>query len=272
MSTMDYTGLSLDRTVSLHGKRHPLTGELLRPLGLRANGRPIWPVMGGSTAADVDEDTSSKEDPDDKKGSDDSKDKEGSEDTSGSDEKKDDADKKPEPGSVEARLLALEDEKERHYRLRKEAEEERDRLAAENKELKGKDLPELDKVKADLEEAKSDATSLSAQLKQALLEKAFLEDNTYTWHNPSRALQIADLTRVEFDKDGKVTGLAQALESLAKTDPYLIKTEEKTEDKDGKDKKPDKSGDQKNDKSKDKKSSTTAERARLVAKYPGLAR
>ena len=88
---------------------------------------------------------------------------------------------------------------------------------------------------------------------------------------------MADLSRVEVDKDGSVKGLSEALEALAKSDPYLIKTEEKTSDKDKDDskkgdKEPPKSGDQKNGSTKDKGSSSDKERARLVEKYPGLRR
>jgi hypothetical protein len=274
MDSMHCKGLSPTANRGLHGKTHPLTGELLVPLGLRKNGEPIWPFMGGSgEGAEGDEGTGGEESDKDA----DSKDKEGSgnssEDKEG-DEKKD----KPEKGSLEARLAALEDEKERQYSRRKEAETRAETAERELRELKEKDLPETEKLTTRVTELESDNTVLNDALLQSRLEIAFLKDNTYEWHNPGRALQVADLSRVEVDKDGSVKGLSDALEALAKSDPYLIKTEEKTSDadKDAADKKdkdkPVKTGDQKNGSAKDKGDAGSKRRAELVERYPGLRR
>lgn len=83
-------------------------------------------------------------------------------------------------------------------------------------------MDEAERTKAELGDAQ---TALAAQQelnKKLSLEVAFLKDNTYKWQNPSTALKVADLDGVEVGADGKVTGLKAALEKLAKSDPYLL--------------------------------------------------
>ena len=74
-------------------------------------------------------------------------------------------------------------------------------------------------------------TELQKTNQSLALQVAFLSDNTYTWHNPDRALKLVDLSKVEIDADGRVTGLKDALKALATSDPYLIKQEVKQEEK-----------------------------------------
>jgi len=276
MKHMNCNGLSPISSHPLTGRRHPLTGELLVPLGFRKNGMPIMPFMGGSGEGDEGTNTEGSE----KESG--SKDKEGS----GNSSENNEGDKpkegegegdKPKPGSLEARLAALEDEKERQYTRRKEAETRADKAEEELKALRDKDLPEVDKLRTDVETLTSDNATLNDALVQSRLEIAFLKDNTYNWHNPGRALQVADLTRVEVDKDGTVRGLAEALEALAKSDPYLINEEkpgsdDKKDDKNGEKKDPPKSGSQKNGSEQGKPSSAEKRRAELVDRYPGLRR
>lgn len=271
MNTMHCKGLSPTSNRGLHGKTHPLTGELLVPLGLRKNGQPIWPFMGGSEDAGGGSGTNGE-------GSEqetDSKDKEGSGNSSEDKENGAKDKEKPAPGSEAARIAALEDEKERQYTRRKEAETRAEEAERELKALKEKDLPETEKLKADNETLVADNNTLNSALVEARHQIAFLKDNKYEWHNPGRALALADLSRVEIDKDGKVTGLSEALDALAASDPYLIKTEEKSgngEEKDDKEKEAPKSGDQKNTGNKDKPSSSEKRRAELADRYPGLRR
>lgn len=103
---------------------------------------------------------------------------------------------------------------------------DQNKAKAENelRQLRDKDLPELQKAQRDLTEAQERATKAEADLRSARLENAFLSDNKYEWHNPKTALKNADLSKVEVLDDGTVTGLTAALDALAKSDPYLIKT------------------------------------------------
>jgi hypothetical protein len=248
------------------GRIDPRTGQRLRPLGV-VGGRPVWPIMGASPD-DPSSDESREKETD---GKDEDPEGEGSK-SKDSDEGGDSKDSKSD-GNPGAKIEDLEQEKERHYRRRKEAEQEADRLRKELDELKGKDTPEQEKLQNRVTELETSLTATQESLEAAHLENAFLKDNTFTWHNPGRALKLADLSKVEIDDDGTVHGLKEALEKLAKSDPYLIKQEGEST-KDSKDKKDlPNTGDPKNKSKKDKvdESKDTA-RSKLVQKYPALRR
>lgn len=233
----------------------PRTGQHLRPLGV-VGGRPVFPMMGASP-----DDPSNKEDEDDDKGDPDDKDDD-PEGGSGSDE-----DDKGSKGDPESKIAALEDEKNRHVRRRQEAERERDEMRKRLEALEEKDKPEQEKIKARLTELETENETLQTLVRDTRLENAFLKDNTYTWHNPGRALALADLSEVEIDSDGKVHGLKSALDKLAKSDSYLLKTEEsKDETKDQPSTQNPKS------KSKKDKQDDKAEDKALLDKYPALRR
>lgn len=104
----------------------------------------------------------------------------------------------------------------------------------ELRQLKDKDLPELERLNRDLTEISAERDRLREDLNKARLENAFLQDNKYKWKNPRAALKLADLSKVEVHEDGTVTGLTAALDALARSDPYLLDTEEgKTEEAKG---------------------------------------
>lgn len=245
---------------------HPRRGEPIVPIGRRADGRPIFPIMGGSGEEDdANDDDNSGGDDDDDDDVDDEDDPEGS-DKSGKVSKKDSDDN--DDRDPQKKIAALEDEKNRHLRRRREAERERDDFRARLEALENKDKPETDLLKKENETLKSTNESLSEDLRSARLQIAFLQDNTYEWHSPGRALKLADLTDVEIDDDGTVNGLKAALDALAKSDPYLVKAKDeksKDEDKD----QPKKTGDK--PKSKQKKDDPS-DRKTLATKYPGLRR
>ena len=125
---------------------------------------------------------------------------------------------------------------------RKEAETYRERmkaadkraadLEAKYKQLVDKDLPEQAKLQRDLQEATKRSEELQSRNQELALANAFLKDNTFAWHNPERALKLADLSGVEVNDDGSVTGLKEALTALSKSDAYLLKTEKADEEKD----------------------------------------
>lgn len=230
----------------------PRTGQRLRPLGV-VGGRPVWPMMGASPDDPSDEDDD-KEDPDKKK------DPEGSiDDTGGSGSDK---------GDPQAKIAALEDEKQRHVRRRVEAETERDELKRRLEELEGKDQTEVEKLTKERDGLKEENTTLKTSLRDAQLNNAFLSDNTYEWHNPGRALALADLSEVEIDSDGTVHGLKKALDALAKSDSYLLKS--KSDAKDPADGAPDTSGVA--NASKKRKGQDDASEEALLTKYPALRR
>lgn len=109
------------------------------------------------------------------------------------------------------------------------ADERAARIEAELKQLRDKDLPEADKLRRDFEESQQQVTKLQEVNKNLALKVAFLSDNTYSWHNPERALKLVDLSQVTIEEDGSVTGLKEALKALATSDDYLVKKEPKEE-------------------------------------------
>jgi hypothetical protein len=84
-------------------------------------------------------------------------------------------------------------------------------------------MDETERTKAELADAKAALEKAQEEKKALLLEKAFLEDSTYTWRNKTAALKLADLSNVTIDVEtGKVEGLKAALDKLAKSDAYLL--------------------------------------------------
>lgn len=113
------------------------------------------------------------------------------------------------------------------------ADQNRQKAQDELKQIRDKDMPALEKAQRDIAEATARAEKAEADLKQSRLEKAFLENSEYKWKNPKTALKLADLSKVEVDDEGEVHNLKSALEALAKSDPYLLNSDD-DEDKGGK--------------------------------------
>lgn len=229
----------------------PRTGVPLRPLGV-VGGRVVWPMMGA--APDPDEDDEQKETKDkggDPEGGD------ASEDAEGSDK-----------GDPKAKIAALEEEKNRHVKRRQEAEEALAETRRRLEELEGKDKSEAEKAAARVTELETENKTLQESLREARLQNAFLSDNTYEWHNPGRALALADLSEVEIDSDGTVHGLKAALDKLAKSDAYLLK--QKSEKDDAKEDLPDTGSAKNGSKSQKQKQSAEAREKELRDKYPAL--
>lgn len=122
----------------------------------------------------------------------------------------------------EAELAAALDQQREHKR---QADARAAKFEAELKQLRDKDLPEAEKQTRELQEAQEKVSALAETNKALALQVAFLKDNTFTWHNPERAMKLVDLSKVEVHDDGTVTGLKDALNALAKSDDYLVKTD-----------------------------------------------
>jgi outer membrane murein-binding lipoprotein Lpp len=93
---------------------------------------------------------------------------------------------------------------------------------ADLKAIREKDLPEVEKLKTQVAELTAAKEKAEEDLKATRLDAAFLRDNKYKWKNPGVALKLADLSAVDIDDDGKVSGLVKALDALAKEHPYLV--------------------------------------------------
>lgn len=102
------------------------------------------------------------------------------------------------------------------------ADKARQEAQAALQAIRDKDLPELDKLKRDFSEAAKARDEAIAQLGQVRMENAFLKDNTKAWKNSGSALKLLDLSKVTIDSEGNVIGMKDAIEALAKSDPYLL--------------------------------------------------
>jgi hypothetical protein len=243
---------------------HPRTGQPLEAVGVGKNGQPMWPVLGAADDDDKDDDADKDDDKDEEDDDDSSDDADDADD--------DDTDDGKKPKGLNARIKALEDEKERHYKKRKQAEKELEELRAFKKEKDEEGLSEADKAKKAAEETTARERRQAAELQELKRERAFLVANDIDWHDREDALRAIDWDEVEVSEDGKVDrkSLKAELKRLAKAKPWLVKKAESSdddEDEDGKKDKP--SAGSMNGKKKGKKEPSREE---LAKKFPALLR
>jgi len=123
-----------------------------------------------------------------------------------------------------AETVAREDFERLREQLRA-ADKRRDEFEKELKQIRDKDLPAVERLQREADEAAQAAEKTKQELDQTRLELAFFKSNKHKWQNPATALKLADLSKVTVEDDGTVTGLDAAIEALAKSDPYLLKPE-----------------------------------------------
>lgn len=124
-----------------------------------------------------------------------------------------------------------------------EADRKKAELEAELKALKTKDLPEVEKLRAEHEEAAKAAEKYKVQFQTMARTNAFLtasSDLKIAWANTASALKLAELEDLEINEDGSVDGIKDAVKALAKDHPYLLAPKDSEED--GKSTPPAKSG------------------------------
>jgi hypothetical protein len=224
---------------------HPKTGEMITPLGYGKAGQPWWPVMGGAPEEgegddkDGEDDSEEEEEDEDDNSGDDNDEDEQDEDQDDDDDKKGKGKKK---GNPQAKIAALTEEKDRHFRKAKKAnklvqtlQSQLDDMKAKyesgNDKGKGKD----DKDKPPVDDTKIKAAEAKAQ--RLAVENAFLRVNEIVWIKPEQALalmQSDDDYDIEFDEDGKVDrkSLRAELKRFAKANPHLIKKAAPKDDED----------------------------------------
>lgn len=182
-------------------------------------------------------------------------------DTGGGDDQDDKDKDKRDP-----RIKQLSDEAMRRRQEAKALKKQNDELIAKVKSFEDADKGDLEKAQGTITELTTERDKLREQNSELVIRNAFLMDNKHEWANPRAALKLADLSEVEIDDDGAVTGLAEALNALAKSDPYLLKS--KSEDDDDEDEgRPGATGQPPR-----KKSKGNPDREKLLAKYPALNR
>lgn len=193
-------------------KIHPRTGEPVRPLYRRPNGRLVWPVMGaspddlsnGGTGTEGQGGTGT----------------EGTEGQTGGTEGGD--------GSEGDKPVSRAD----FERLEKHlAEADRKRTAAEEalKKIEDAKKDDLTKAQERLQELEKADEANKAEIAQLRLDNAFLSVNDITWHSKKQALKLAASEGYleGVIKDGKVDekALAGKLKEFAKANAHLVKTE-----------------------------------------------
>lgn len=219
-------------SVSSIPRFHPLTGNQLIPLAfIGKNGvkKLVWPILGGSQPTG---------EPGDGTGSTGDGTGDGTGSTGGSTEGDgtgggstggggtgggSTGSSETDPEKLRALLTASNRDAAEKRHQAKALQAERDALAAKVKAIEDKDKSELERAQGDLEDAKKRAEASESAMKELRIQNAFLGSNKHQWQNPTSALKLADMTDVAIDDDGKVTGLEQALNKLAKEHPYLLK-------------------------------------------------
>lgn len=200
-------------------KTHPLTGEVLEPVGI-VNGRYVWPICGGAEEDDDDDD----DDDDGDSGADDK----------GKD--KDDKSKDPDSGG-DSKDDGKEDSEVLRRRM-KAADKRADEAEARLKKIEDAKKDDLTKATERAEELEKEIESRDEVIRELRLKNAFLSTNKHNWHDPDTALDLAErngyLEEVLSD-DGEVdkVRLGKALDRLAKEKQFLVKTEEKKNDEPG---------------------------------------
>ena len=198
---------------------HPITGEPLSPLGLRASGRPIWPIMGGSeTPPEGGTGTGS-----------DGTGGQGGTSGAGTGEGGTGSGAGTEDPPVVGDTVSKADYDALMKRMQA-ADQRAEKEAREKQALLDKDLGEKERAEKEAEQAKTALTAAQEVIQSLRLENAFLRDTNHTWHDPSDVLRfVRDDERVTIDEDGKVQGLEAALKDLATKKPYLVKKAEDEE-------------------------------------------
>ena len=121
------------------------------------------------------------------------------------------------------KLKALSDENARRRAQLKDAKQREADLAAKLKEYEDKDKTDVDRATGEAAELKKTNEALAGTNRKLALQLAFSIDRKYDWHDGAAALRLLDLDGVEIDDDGEVTGMSEAIKSLATKHPYLVK-------------------------------------------------
>jgi hypothetical protein len=232
---------------------HPQSGDMITPLGWTKRGAPVWPMMGGAP----DDDEGNKGEDDSESDDDDEEDESEEDDDSEDDDDSDDDDEKGKgkKKNAQAKIKALEEEKDRHFRKFKKANKRAEAAEAALAAMKAKYESADDDDDADEDDAKDkgklkgkkgqskvpiDDTKVKAaeaRAERLAVENAFLRVNVVEWIKPEQALALMmtdDDYDVEFDEDGKVDrkALKAELKRFARENPHLVKPKAAPKDDD----------------------------------------
>lgn len=92
--------------------------------------------------------------------------------------------------------------------------------------LVDKEKSDLERANSKLEEANQNIERVTKQRNDAVMRAEILKFPGYSWHDPEAVLSLIDSDSIQIDDDGKVTGVKDAIQKLAKDKPYLLKNQQ----------------------------------------------
>lgn len=167
----------------------------------------------------------------------------------------------------QAKIRALTEEKERHFKKAQDQETELNELRKFREEQERAKLTEAQKLEADKAKAEAETNKLKEENRRLALQNAFLAANTVKWHDSAAALKLVDLSEVKVE-NGEVQNpdaLKSAIDKLAKDSPWLVNDEADEQKKERKP--PPSSGTPPQGKTPDPKA---VDKDALARKYPAL--
>lgn len=97
-------------------------------------------------------------------------------------------------------------------------------LEAAEEERKAAQMSEIDKALKAKADAEARAQAAEERMRTAAIRNAVvLAATRANFYDPEDAFRLADLDAVQIGDDGKVAGVEEALKTLAKTKPHLVK-------------------------------------------------
>lgn len=100
-----------------------------------------------------------------------------------------------------------------------------DELEAAEEERKAAQLSEVEKARKAQADAEAKAMATEERLRTAAIRSAVvLAASKANFYDPEDAFRLADLATVQVADDGTVTGVDDALKTLTKAKPHLVKT------------------------------------------------
>ena len=171
-----------------------------RVLGIASTGFPIYAISGSEGDENGDGDT------------DEGKEKDKTGDGGGS----------TDTGTPQPKVVS-EEEYNTILRRLEAADRAKGEIAKQLKQYEDKDKSELEKLQGQLKEYQEKAEKAEAAALQAKLANEILKFPGFVWHDPEAVLRLVDMEMISVDEDGKVTGVKDALNKLAKEKAYLLK-------------------------------------------------
>jgi hypothetical protein len=128
-------------------------------------------------------------------------------------------------GDPQKKISALEEEKNRHFTARQEAERRADELQKFKDKVEAEKLTDTEKAEKANRERDQRIQTLTETNSRLAQQIAFLQTTDVNWVDPGAALALTDLSEVEIDETGKVKNpdvLVAAIKKTASDRPYLV--------------------------------------------------